>query len=113
MRWGGGFRSTFNVGISSVHLFSFLTMYNILSVHGTSMLENHDTKSVSTQEKRAAGIGMMEQKLATFLLVADMLLTFPAQGGRVGGRVGGGGGGGVFLGLKDKGGVGDGRDVTL
>ncbi len=57
----------------------YLPMYNISSVCGMSMSENHDTKVFRHKEKRVAGIGMSEQKLATFLLVADMSPTFPAK----------------------------------
>jgi hypothetical protein len=59
----------------------YLPMYNISSVLGTSpMLEKSRHKSVPTQEKRVAGIGMSEQKLATYLRVADISPTFPAKG---------------------------------
>jgi hypothetical protein len=36
------------------------------------MSEKSQHKSVPTQEKRVAGIGMSEQKLATFSHVADI-----------------------------------------
>ena len=47
-------------------------MYIISSVLGTSMSEKSRHKSVPTQEKRVAGIGMSERKLATYSRVADM-----------------------------------------
>ncbi len=54
-------------------------MYIISSVLGTSMSEKSQHKSVPTQEKRVAGIGMSERKLATYSRVADMSPTFPAK----------------------------------
>ncbi len=43
------------------------------------MLEKSQHKSVPTQKKRVAGIGMSEQKLATYSRIVDMSPTFPAK----------------------------------
>ncbi len=67
---GGGrlCRSTFDVGISS-------KLTSLLSVSGTSMWGNHNTKVCRHTRNHVAKIGLLGRKLATFCLVANMLPT--------------------------------------
>ena len=56
-----------------------LTYVHMLSLLGTSMLGNSDTKVCRHTVNHVAKIGLSGQKLATFCLVADMSPTFPAK----------------------------------